>query len=191
MKIYTKTGDEGMTGAVGGRLGKDDVRVEAYGTIDEMNTSLGLAISFLGEEQYADIKNDLLDIQQNLFMCCSDMATLDTSIREYRMHEEHLEKIEKLIDHHYKQTEAPEYFIIPGGTQCAAALHVCRTVTRRAERRVVALEHQEEVVNPVVKKFLNRLSDLFFVLARVCNARAGVPDIQHIQGKKVFRSGKE
>ncbi len=120
-------------------------------------------------------------------MCCSDLATLDTSIREYRIHEEHVEKIEKLIDHYYKQTESLEHFIIPGGAQCAAALHVCRTVTRRAERRVIALEHHAKVVNPTVKKFLNRLSDFFFVLARVCNARAGVPDIQYIQGKKVFR----
>lgn len=187
MKIYTKTGDEGITGALGGRLSKDHVRVEAYGTIDEMNASIGLAISFLGEEQFTDIKNDLFDIQQNLFMCCSDLATLDTNIREYRINEEHVEKIEKLIDHYDKQTEPIEHFIIPGGSQYAAILHVCRTVTRRAERRVITLEQHEEVVNPVVKKFLNRLSDLFFVLARVCNARAGVTDVQYIQGKKVFK----
>lgn len=189
INIYTKTGDEGMTGLLGGRVSKNDARVEAYGAIDEMNAFIGLTIPFLDDEQDADIRQDLQTIQHTLFLCCADLATLDPHRRSYQVNEHHVEALETLIDGYCGQTTPLEHFILPGGSRAAATLHVCRTITRRAERRVITLEQQENSVNLVVKKLLNRLSDLFFVLARVCNARADVADVQYIQGERVFRSG--
>ena len=177
MKIYTKTGDKGKTGVIGGRLDKDHPRVEAYGTVDELNAFVGMAIACLEDQQYADIVKDLREIQQHLFDCCSDLATVNTKIREYRIKAKDVENIEERIDHYDQETEDVEYFIIPVGTQASAALHVCRTITRRAERRVVTLSREDESLNAEVLRYLNRLSDLFFVMARVCNARAGVSDV--------------
>lgn len=190
MKIYTRKGDSGKTGVIGGRLEKDHPRVEAYGMIDEVNSFVGMAITFLEEERHADLKADLSEIQQNLFDCCSDLATVDPNIREYRITDKNIENVETLIDHYDKQTEDIEYLIIPGGTQLSAMLHICRTTTRKAERRVVTLERQAEHVNPVVKKYLNRLSDLLFVMARIGNARAGISDVFYTRSKKMFRKGK-
>jgi cob(I)alamin adenosyltransferase len=190
MRIYTKTGDHGKTSVIGGRLEKDHPRVEAYGTVDEVNSLVGVAISCL-EERDADLIADLAEIQQNLFDCCSDLATTDPAIREYRMTMEKVEEIEARIDCYDNETQDIEYFIIPGGIHCAAILHLCRTTTRRAERRVVTLEGEAESCNPVVKKYLNRLSDLFFAMARVGNTRAGVPDVYYTRSKKVFRSNKK
>jgi cob(I)alamin adenosyltransferase len=180
MKIYTKMGDNGTTGVIGGRLEKDRPRLEAYGTIDELNSYVGMAIACLGDEKYADMVKDLGDIQQYLADCCGDLATLSAKFQEYRIKAEHVEAIERLIDHYDQEIDEIEYFILPGGSQAAAVLHLCRTVNRRAERRVVTLSRQEEQLNKEVIRYLNRLSDLFFVLARVCNARAGVPDVSSI-----------
>lgn len=190
MRIYTRKGDNGKTGVIGGRLAKDHPRVEAYGTLDEVNSLVGMAITCLEEERDADMNADLLEIQQDLFDCCSDLATVDPQRREYRITDEHVEKLEIVIDRYDEQAEDIEYLIIPGGTRLSAILHVCRTTARKAERRVVTLERQAEQVNPIVKKYLNRLSDLFFIMARVANARAGVPDVYYARSKKVFRTHK-
>lgn len=190
MKIYTKTGDKGKTGLIGGRLDKDHPRVEAYGTIDELNSWIGLTISQLNDRQDADLVNVLGDIQQQLFDCCSDLVTLNTLRREYRITPKTVQDLENLIDQYNQEADEIDRFIIPGGTQPAAMLHVGRTVARRAERRVVTLLRQAEPVNPDVLPYLNRLSDLLFVLARVCNARAGEPDIFYTRSKKVFRKKK-
>jgi len=191
MKIYTKTGDKGKTSVIGGRLDKDHPRIEAYGTIDELNSFVGTAITCLEDEKYADIVRDLGEIQQNLFDCSSDLATVNTKLREPQIKPENVEEVEKLIDHYDRETEDIEYFIIPGGTRASAALHVCRTITRRAERRVVTLSRQDKNLNEEVLRYLNRLSDLFFVMARVCNTRAGVSDVHYTRSKKVFRKNKK
>lgn len=187
MNIYTKTGDKGKTGVIGGRLDKDHPRVEAYGTIDELNSWIGLAINHLHDQRYADIVNVFGEIQQQLFDCCSDLVTLDTSRREYRITPEIVQYLERLIDQYTQETEAIDRFIIPGGSQPSVMLHVCRTITRKAERRVVTLMQQDEPVNHEVLPYLNRLSDFLFVIARVCNARAGVTDVFYARSKKVFR----
>ncbi|MCP4404807.1 MAG: cob(I)yrinic acid a,c-diamide adenosyltransferase [bacterium] len=191
MRVYTRSGDQGQTGAIGGRLAKDHPRIEAYGTVDEVNSLIGMTMSCLEEERDADLLADLAEIQQNLFDCCSDLATLKPELREYRITEAHVEGLEAHIDRYNAQSRDIEYFIIPGGARCSALLHLCRTTTRRAERRVITLERDAEPVNPLVKKYLNRLSDLFFVMARVGNMRENVPDIYYTRSKKVFRSGKK
>jgi len=186
MSIYTKTGDNGATGVIGGRLPKDDARVEAIGAIDELNSQVGLAIAELGAGRDADFFADLTGIQQELFDCCSDLATLRPELRAYRITLEHAERLEPRIDHYAAQTPPLEYFILPGGTRLSALLHVCRTVARRAERRVITLEREAQAINPAVKIYLNRLSDLCFVMARAANARAGVADVCYARSKKVF-----
>ena len=191
MRVYTRSGDNGSTGVIGGRLAKDHPRIEAYGTVDEVNSQIGMAMNGLKEERDADLLSDLAEIQQNLFDCCSDLATLKPELREYRITDVQVDELETHIDRYKAQTEDIEYFIIPGGAYCSAMLHLCRTMTRRAERRVVSLEREVEAVNPVVKKYLNRLSDLFFVMARISNAREQLADVYYTRSKKVFRAAKK
>ena len=191
MRIYTRSGDDGKTGVIGGRLPKDHPRVEAYGTVDEVNSQVGMAMSCLEEERDADLLADLAEVQQNLFDCCSDLATLKPELREFRITEAQVTELETYIDRYKAQTEDVEYFIIPGGAQCSSMLHLCRTTTRRAERRVIALEQATEPVNPAVKKYLNRLSDLLFVMARIGNAREQVPDVYYTRSKRIFRAAKK
>jgi cob(I)alamin adenosyltransferase len=182
MKIYTKTGDYGTTDVIGGRLDKDDCRVDAYGTLDELNSWLGLALTQMhAQPRYADIVAVLNDIQQQLFACCADLATLDPILRPYSIQTRHTEQLECLIDQYDEELPHIAHFIIPGGNQMAAMLHVCRTVTRRAERRVVTLMHATAAVNAEVLPFLNRLSDFFFTLARLCDARAGISEVMYLQ----------
>ena len=184
MKIYTKTGDTGKTGIIGGRLEKDHPRVEASGTVDELNAYVGMAIACLAAQQSADMVRDLRAIQQMLCDCCCDLATITPKFREYRITPAKIADVETLLDDYAQETAALEDFILPGGSQAAAVLHLCRTVSRRAERRVVTLARQDEHLNPDVLRYLNRLSDLFFVLARVCNTRAGVAEVPYISANQ-------
>ncbi len=176
MKIYTKTGDEGMTGLLGNRrVPKDDVRIEAYGTVDELNAVLGLARA-RGLDSAADAL--VAQIQDELFAVGSALAD-STPQGTFRgaITPEHAEHLEKTID--ALETELPPLtqFILPGGTIAASQLHMARTVCRRAERLVVKLSRlPDEVVPQALIVYLNRLSDLLFVLARVVNRRAGVGD---------------
>ena len=189
MKIYTRRGDAGETAVFGGRLPKDDVRVEAYGTVDEANCFVGDAIARMAErdrEKYADMIELLTEVQQELFDCASDLAVIKER-RPYKVSAEHVERLEKWIDHYLLQAPAVKKFVLPGGTSIASALHLCRSVVRRAERRAVTLTRQGEI-NHEVRHYLNRLSDLFFVMARAANARAGVEDIQYERGREVFRN---
>lgn len=189
MKIYTRRGDAGETAAFGGRLPKDDARVEAYGTVDEANCFVGDAIARMverDEKTYADMIELLTEVQQELFDCASDLATLK-GLRPYKVNAEHVERLEKWIDHYLPQAQKVKKFILPGGTSIASALHLCRSVVRRAERRVVTLTREGEL-NHEVRHYLNRLSDLFFVMARAANARAGLEDIQYERGRDVFRN---
>ncbi|HEU4563525.1 MAG TPA: cob(I)yrinic acid a,c-diamide adenosyltransferase [Gemmatimonadaceae bacterium] len=180
MKIYTKTGDAGETGLFGGgRVGKDHPRVEAYGDVDELNAVLGMARSV---ELMPRIDEVLAPVQRDLFGIGALLATPDREkmhqqLEKARIDEARVEELERAIDDGERELEPLRAFILPGGTPKSAALHVARTVCRRAERRVIALEHQGVEIPPIVLKYLNRLSDLLFVLARVANRRAGAAEV--------------
>ena len=181
MKIYTKTGDKGETGLFGGeRVSKHSSRLEAYGTVDELNSFIGLAIT---EVKSKDILEVLLDIQRKLFVVGSDLATPETEKNERlkitRTPDAYISEIEKHIDNFESQLEELKNFILPGGSKGAALLHICRTIARRAEREIVALKITEEIGSNIII-FLNRLSDLFFVLSRFENKYSNIPDTKWI-----------
>jgi cob(I)alamin adenosyltransferase len=169
-RIYTKTGDDGTTGLLyGGRVPKDDPATEAYGTTDEAVASLGLARSLSADDA---LSADLLSLQRELFVVGADLAT---NPRERGKLKEGVslvtgsmvERLEAMIDVLVAERQLPEVFIVPGANPASAALDVARSVIRRAERQVVALERDPgREVNPEVRRYLNRLSDLLFVLAR-------------------------
>jgi cob(I)alamin adenosyltransferase len=179
MRIYTRTGDAGETGLFGGgRVGKDHPRVEAYGAVDELNAVLGLARSI---ELMPRIDEVLVPIQRDLFSIGALLATpvpekVTERLRKARLDGERIAELEQAIDAGEAELEPLTSFILPGGTPKSAALHVARTVCRRAERRVVAMADDIEVP-PIVIQYLNRLSDLLFVLARVANRRAGAAEV--------------
>ncbi|MFD0872358.1 Cob(I)yrinic acid a,c-diamide adenosyltransferase [Chlamydia abortus] len=189
MNIYTRTGDAGQTGVIGGRVDKDNVRVEAYGTVDELNCFVGQAIAVLEEDKFADLRDDLLQIQHELFDCGHDLAVLPRAKREFKLASGLAERLEALIDKYDAETPDISRFVLPGGSQASALLHVCRTVCRRAERRVVTLA-KEDQINEDVRIYLNRLSDFFFTVARTVNYRLGVPDVEYIRSAEVFRRKK-
>ncbi|MFC3767713.1 cob(I)yrinic acid a,c-diamide adenosyltransferase [Paenibacillus sp. GCM10012303] len=186
MRIYTRTGDKGQTGVIGGRVDKDDVRVEAYGTTDELNCFVGQTISVMTSGTMDDLKADLELVQQELFDCGSDLALLKPELRPYKVNAEMVDRLETWIDKYDAETPDITRFILPGGSQASALLHVCRTVCRRAERRVVTLSKQAEI-NEEVRRYLNRLSDFFFTVARTANFREGVPDVEYERSPEVFR----
>lgn len=185
MRIYTRTGDEGETSVIGGRVLKDDLQVEAYGTIDELNCFVGQVISLMEAESLQDLKENMIEIQHELFDCGSDLAFVKLSESKYKVGPDKVTRLEQWMDAYMEETPELERFILPGGTLLASTLHVCRTVCRRAERRVVTLGREKEI-NPDVRRYLNRLSDYFFVVARTANARSGVADIEYVRSKKVF-----
>ncbi|MFC4777007.1 cob(I)yrinic acid a,c-diamide adenosyltransferase [Paenibacillus sp. GCM10023252] len=189
MRLYTKTGDQGQTSLIGGRVSKDDARVEAYGTIDELNCFVGVAASEAARhEELTELTELLLDIQQELFDCGSDLAYARPDA-PLKVTAEPAERLEAIIDRYI--AEAPELtrFILPGGSLVSSHLHVCRTVCRRAERRVVTMMN-EHAVSPDVLTYLNRLSDFFFAAARVTNARQQVADTEYVRSAEVFRKKK-
>jgi cob(I)alamin adenosyltransferase len=168
-KIYTKTGDEGQTGLVGGtRVRKSDPRVEAYGAVDELSSAIGLARAFV--EGDADLDGALAHVQRDLLLVAAELAT-PPGARGKGTHLEGsaVKRLEHAIDRWEAELPALVKFILPSGTRAAAALHVARTTCRRAERRAVALDGAPAGV----LAYLNRLSDLLFVAARVANKRAG------------------
>ncbi|TYR80880.1 cob(I)yrinic acid a,c-diamide adenosyltransferase [Priestia megaterium] len=189
MNIYTKTGDKGQTSLIGGRVNKDDIRVEAYGTIDELNSFVGQAIYQLDEKILKDVKEELINIQHELFDCGSDLAFARDD-HPYKVGNEMIIKLEERIDAYMSEASPIERFILPGGTPAAATLHICRTITRRAERLVVAGQ-REHKMNEAVLKYLNRLSDYFFAAARIANGREQVQDVEYIRSAKVFRQPKK
>ena len=182
MKIYTKTGDSGETGLFGGgRIPKDSLRVAAYGEVDELNAALGLARA-LDPQEFADTL--LQRIQRDLFTIGAELATSDPDKLHKALSrggavigESDVAALEDAIDGHESRLEPLKNFILPGGAPKAAALHFARTVCRRAERVVVALSRHEQI-SPAILRYLNRLSDLLFVLARAANAHAGRPDVK-------------
>ena len=180
MRIYTRTGDAGDTGLFGGgRVGKDHPRVEAYGEVDELNAVVGLARAI---ELMPRIDEVLVPIQRDLFglgalLATPDREKMEKQLRKARIDDDRIAQLERAIDAAETELEPLTSFILPGGTPKAAALHVARTVCRRAERRVVALSETEEGIPPLVVIYLNRLSDLLFVLARLANRRAGAGEV--------------
>lgn len=176
MKIYTRTGDKGTTGLYGGeRVLKSAARINAYGTVDEANSMIGLARSLISDEQLDGV---LAELQNSLFDVGADLATPhDARQREKLslMDAGDVTRLEGQIDKFEAELEPLRQFILPGGDPAAAALQVARTVLRRAERDAVLLAQTEDV-NPEVIAYLNRLSDLLFSLARTVNQRAGVSE---------------
>lgn len=191
MKIYTKTGDQGQTSIIGGRVAKDDLQVEAYGTVDEANSQIGVAVSFLPAE-WDSLKQELEKIQHELFDCGSDLSMKAGAEEKYpyKLTEAMVAFLEERIDEYVQEAPALERFILPGGTTAAAQLHVARTVVRRAERRVVSLA-QRQAINPYVRQYLNRLSDYLFALARVVNFRLGRADVEYVRSAKVFKTTQD
>jgi cob(I)alamin adenosyltransferase len=189
MKIYTRTGDKGKTSIIGGRVDKDDTRVEAYGTVDEANCFVGQAITELDAVIFKDVLDDLEKIQHELFDCGGDLANV-TEKRELKLQKESIDYLEKKIDEYIQEAPELERFILPGGTKPAASIHIARTVTRRAERLVVKLLKADPKTPEIALQYLNRLSDYFFALARVINHRLNVNDVEYVRSAKVFRDGK-
>ncbi|MDQ0428284.1 cob(I)alamin adenosyltransferase [Planomicrobium stackebrandtii] len=188
MKIYTKTGDKGQTSLIGARTDKDAPRVEAYGTIDEVNSFIGKAMTELAPDKYADLLEDLEAIQNELFDCGGDLADVRKE-PNYKMTEGPVEVLEQRIDQLMEEPPLLERFILPGGSPAAATLHIARTITRRAERQTVTLMRSGEDFPLVVQRYLNRLSDYLFAASRVVNSRAGVPDNEYVRSAKVFKNG--
>jgi cob(I)alamin adenosyltransferase len=190
-RVYTKTGDGGETALVGGkRVPKDSLRIEAYGTIDELNSVTGLARVFNEESLDAGEAHRFLDevlcrIQDELFDLGSELATPPESFRQgmYRAGDEEVSRLEEWIDHCQKDLEPLRSFILPGGGRIGAHLHQCRTVCRRAERNIVRLSRAEQV-NPAVIRYVNRLSDLFFVLSRWIAKQTGEQEYLWQRGLK-------
>lgn len=178
-KIYTRTGDEGDTGLFGGgRVPKDHPRVEAYGDIDELNAAIGLARSI---ESMPRIDEILVPVQRDLFSLGALLATPDREkmreqLAKARLDDERIAQLERAIDDCEAELEPLKAFVLPGGTPKAAALHVARTVCRRAERRVVSFM-RDDAVPALAGIYLNRLSDLLFMLARVATKRAGAGEV--------------
>ena len=178
-KIYTRTGDRGETSLYGGdRVTKDDSRVTAYGSVDELNALLGVAMA----TEPQDFERELLQgVQRDLFKIGSRLASPSPEKVARALHKavippERITDLESAIDRAEVELEPIKQFVLPGGTLRAAHIHVARTVCRRAERHVVRLNRQDSVPEEILQ-YLNRLSDLLFVLARVANHRGGVADV--------------
>jgi cob(I)alamin adenosyltransferase len=176
-RVYTRTGDDGTTSlGAGGRVAKDSPRVDAYGTVDELNSQIGVALALGVDETIAPA---LRSIQNDLFHLGSDLCVLENEKEKRpvpRIEERHVTELEALMDRLSEDLPPLENFVLPGGCPGAAQLHVARTVCRRAERLLVALSRRESVGGQTLP-YLNRLSDALFVMARYENRRRGVPDV--------------
>jgi cob(I)alamin adenosyltransferase len=187
MKIYTKTGDKGLTGLIGGkRIPKSDIRIIAYGSVDELNSYIGLSISLLSKHtlsssssssSFSDIIVTLSRIQNELFVIGSDLADPDLSkSSSLRVQSNMITVLENDIDNYEKELSPITYFILPGGSIESSNLHIARSIARRTETNVAKL-FLEDMINNLVLVYLNRLSDLLFVLSRTINKRLQISDI--------------
>jgi cob(I)alamin adenosyltransferase len=174
VKIYTKTGDDGTTGLQNNkRISKSNPRIQAYGAVDEINSFLGVILSSQIDE---DIKNMLTTVQNDLFVVGSDLSNSDLSASQNRITEKMVEFLEKNIDHLEKDLPSITNFILPGGHPTASWVHVARAITRRAETQIILLSENEKI-NKNCIKYLNRLSDFLFVVARTINKRNQINDV--------------
>ncbi|HGC5942915.1 TPA: cob(I)yrinic acid a,c-diamide adenosyltransferase [Enterococcus faecalis] len=190
MKIYTKTGDKGMTKLVGSStVAKDSDRVESYGTIDELNSWVGYIISQLPQENQ-EIKEELEALQHLLFDAGTDLSTPIEAQRPFKLQKESVHWLEQRIDFYTAQSPDMYRFILPGGTPAASMVHVARTIARRAERIIVRLNWTAKI-NEEVLIFTNRLSDYFYALARYLNVQAQRPDVFYERSEMVFHKIKE
>ncbi len=163
MGIYTKTGDKGTTALFdGNRVSKDDIRVESYGTVDELGTFMGLAKNYVEDKEIYDL---IQDIQNKLFTVATNLATEDASKVKHHIVEQDIFDLEKIIDKYMGLLNNPTGFIVPGSNIKSSYLHVARTVCRRAERRIISLSGVA-IVDPLVIKYVNRLSDALYSMAR-------------------------
>ena len=184
MKIYTKTGDKGETGLIGGkRIPKSDPRIISYGLIDELNSNVGLIISLLNLKNnnlFSDLIDLLIKIQNDLFAIGSDLADptypMENKYKIPRTDEKMVLYLESEIDKFEKEVVPITFFILPGGSVESSILHVSRSIARRTETAVTALS-KSQTINPAILIYLNRLSDLLFVAARLVNKRIGVEDV--------------
>lgn len=162
MQIYTKTGDKGQTSLYdGSRIDKDSIRVDSYGTIDELNSYIGLCMHYVSE----DIKKALFDIQRDLFYIGAELATKNTDKLNKVVIEEDIINLEYIIDKYMEKSKGLDSFIIPGTSLASAHLHIARTICRRAERIIISLNKVENI-NPLLIKYINRLSDTLYAIAR-------------------------
>jgi cob(I)alamin adenosyltransferase len=186
MKIYTKTGDKGETGLIGGkRISKGDPRIVAYGSVDELNSNIGIAISSLtvkDKHLFLDLINIMTCIQSELFIVGSDLADPrypagnQNQYQTPRTEENMTSALEDAIDKFEAELEPITFFILPGGSIEASLLHITRTIARRAEIAATLLS-KDQIINPIVLVYLNRLSDFLFVAARLINKRLGIQDV--------------
>lgn len=177
-KIYTKTGDSGETSLLGKRVKKDCLEIGTLGDVDELNASIGVLKSMINESDFVQIKNQLLDIQSNLFVIGAHIAALDIEIENIpKLEEKNIVKMEDWIDEMEKELPPLHNFILPGGNNVAVQSFLTRAVCRRAERHFVTLSGKYAALNPSIKKYLNRLSDYLFVLARFLNKKTGSEEI--------------
>jgi cob(I)alamin adenosyltransferase len=178
MKIYTKTGDKGQTSLYkGGRVSKDEPRLAAYGTLDEVNSQLGLALSHLplAEAWAQGVKLEVQRVQKELFSVGAQLATLGPDKPAWHIEGEDIMALEHAIDSMEESLTPLSNFILPGGHPTGAGFHIARTVTRRAEREIVGLQ-QDADLDPLIVQYVNRLSDYLFVLARYVNMRLEIPE---------------
>ena len=174
VKIYTKTGDDGSTGLIGGkRVSKSNPRIVAYGSIDELNSSLGIILSSKLDK---DVEVLLTRIQNDLFVAGADLANENAQDASNRIEEDMVRFLENTIDSFEKELSAITYFILPGGDPVASQVHMARAICRRAETNIVSLGEKEKI-NRFCQIYINRLSDLLFVIARVINKRKMISDI--------------
>ncbi|SFL98765.1 ATP:cob(I)alamin adenosyltransferase [Salibacterium qingdaonense] len=185
--MYTRSGDQGKTRVIGGTRDKDDIRIEAYGTCDELNACTAKAAAVLDDDLFPDIGPELMQIQHELFDCGSDLS----SIKEdtvWKIGRQSTTYLEQRIDIYTEEAPALQRFILPGGTAASAELHICRTVARRTERQITTLAKIENI-NKEVQRYINRLSDYFFAAARIVNYRLEIADVEYNRSAVVFREG--
>ena len=172
-KIYTKTGDDGSTGLIGNkRVSKSNPRIVAYGAVDEINSALGVVLSLNPDKDIGDL---LVKIQNNLFVLGADLANSDLKNTSNRITQDMVHFLEEQIDRLEKELSPITYFILPGGDPIASQMHLTRAISRRAETCIVSLSEKEQV-NKIGQIYINRLSDLLFVIARVINKRKMIKD---------------
>ena len=182
MKIYTRTGDKGETGLIGGkRVSKNDPRIVAYGCVDELNSNIGLVIALLKNRNlFSDLVDILILIQNELFIVGSDLAdpnySLENKYETPRVHKKMALHLESIIDRFEKELKPITFFILPGGSIEASSLHVTRSIARRTETAVAMLS-KDQTINPAILIYLNRLSDFLFIAARLLNKRLGIEDV--------------
>lgn len=189
MRIYTRGGDKGKTSLIGGkRRYKDDARVHAYGSVDEAGAFVGLATVYAEEAGYEDMVAVLGEVSQVLWDVGADLAVVPSQQQDhsFRTSLQAAPSLEPIIDRYMGETEKIQKFVLRGGSLCGAYLHVACTIVRRAERHVVSLMQIEPIHEPTLQ-YLNRLSDLLFVMARAANARSQRDDVTYRNSPDVFR----